>query len=43
VAKDINRVSSQYGYGYDQEPYGGVVLGGKSMSKQQLKNRLKRR
>lgn len=43
VAKDINRVSTQYGYGYDQEPMGGVVLGGKSMSKQQLRNRLKRR
>lgn len=43
TARDVGAVASKYGYGYEQERMGGVVLGGRSMSKQQLRNRLKHR
>lgn len=36
VARDVNAISSKFGYGC-----GGVVLGGKKMTKKQLQNRLR--
>lgn len=39
IARDVGTVAKKYGYGVE----GGVVLGGKKMSKAQLQNRLRNR
>lgn len=43
LAQDIEKAASNYGYGYKRpkKAMGGVVLGGKKMTKSQLQNRLK--